>query len=218
MKVLIHACPARMWYVEDFLYPSLRDQGLPAEDIEIWNDADGKGNLISCMESFAARPEGDGGTWHIQDDVLVCRDFARRCRENDAGVVYGFCNERFTDDPRQRGRVHLPDAWHSFQCVRIPDAYARECADWFFTDAQHRFILSAWVKTGKMDDTFFQSFLEDRHACDTVLNLAPNLVDHVDWLIGGSVVNAWRGYIARAHFWEDEDLLEDLKRKLKERA
>ena len=129
MKFLIHTYPGRMWYVEEFLYPSLRDQGCPADDIEIWNDTEKKGNLQSCMESFAAR-EGDGGTWHLQDDVLLCRDFYKRCQELDDGVVYGFCCARFNDDPQQRGKVHQPDMWHSFQCVRIPDAYARECAEW----------------------------------------------------------------------------------------
>ena len=217
MKVLIHACPQRMWYVEEFLVPSLREQG--AENIEIWNDTEGRGNLQSCMESFAARPEGDGATWHIQDDVLLCRDFVQRCRALDeAGVVYGFCNEQFQDDPRQRGLVYLPDAWHSFQCVRIPDRYARECAEWFFTDAQHRFIFHEWVKTGKMDDSFFRAYLEDRHPYEMIHNAAPNLVEHVDRLIGGSILSEWRSFWARAHFWEDADLVEDLKTRIKARG
>ena len=37
MKILIHACPQRMWYVEEFLVPELRAQG--AENIEIWCDS-----------------------------------------------------------------------------------------------------------------------------------------------------------------------------------
>lgn len=215
MKVLIHAYPKRMWYVEEFLVPSLQEQG--ADSIEIWNDTEKKGNLISCMESFAAR-EGDGGTWHIQDDVIVCRDFVQRCREHDDGVVYGFCAEKFNDDVTQRGRVHQPDMWHSFQCVRIPDAYARECAEWFFTDARYRYIFSKWAESGKMDDSFFWSFMEDRHPGDLVLNLAPCLVDHIDWAIGGSAINDFRGYIVRAHYWEDEELVDNLIEKLNERA
>lgn len=218
MKVLIHACPARMWYVEDFLYPSLRDQGLPAEDIEIWNDTEGKGNLKSCMESFAARPEGDGDTWHLQDDVIVCRDFVKRAELVAPGVAYGFCCEKFTDDIGQRGRVHQPDMWHSFQCVRIPDAYARECAAWFFDDARHRFLYKDYVATGKMDDFFFWAFMEDRHPRDLVTNVAPNLVNHVDWMIGGSVLGSWRGYIASSDLWEDDELLEDLKNRIKARG
>ena len=98
MKFLIHACPQRMWYVEGYLVPSLLAQGADPESVEIWNDAKGLGNLRSCMASFAART-GDGGTWHIQDDVLLCRDFVKRCRELDEGVVYGFCSPHFRDEP-----------------------------------------------------------------------------------------------------------------------
>lgn len=214
MKYLIHACPKRMWYVEKFLYPQLREQGAPAEGIEIWNDAEGKGNQIAFFESCAARI-GDGGTWHIQDDVLLCRDFVKRCAELDDGVVVGFCHERFTDDPQQIGRVHLPDGWHSFQCVRIPDAYARECAAWYFDDARYRFIFHTWVKSGKMDDSFFRAFLEDRHPYEMIYNAAPNLVEHVDLLIGGSVLAEWRGYWARAHYWDDDELVADLQNRIK---
>ncbi len=213
MKVLIHAYPGRMWYVEEILAPALRAQGA---DVEIWNDTDRKGNLVSCMEAFASRT-GDGGTWHIQDDVLVCHDFVERAETYD-GVVYGFCSEHFTDDPLQTGVVYVPDAWHSFQCVRIPDAYARECAEWFFTDAQFRDEWKWMVDLRKFDDTFFTYFLNERHARETVTNAKPNLVDHVDILLGGSAVNAWRGFWVRAHYWEDEYLIEDLKTKLKERA
>jgi hypothetical protein len=215
VKVLIHACPKRMWYVDEFLIPSLKAQGI--DDIEVWNDTEGKGNLQSCMESFAART-GDGGTWHIQDDVLICKDFAKRCAELDKGVVYGFCCEYFNDDIRQRGTVHQPDSWHSFQCVRIPDQYARDCAEWVYTDAQYRYIFSEWVKTGKMDDSFFWSFMEDRHPYDLVYNVAPNLVEHVDLIIGGSVVNDRRGYWARSDWFEDDDLVDELIDQIKARG
>ncbi len=212
MNVLIHACPKRMPYVENFLVPSLRAQGI---EPEIWNDKTGDGNLVSCMNSFAART-GDGGTWHIQDDVIVCRDFAERCKALERGkVVYGFCNEQFTDDPLQSGEVHLPSAWHSFQCIYIPDAYARECADWFETEAKHDNSIAWMVATGKMDDSLFTIFMDRRHPYDTVINAKPCLVDHVDYLIGGSILSQWRGYLTRAYFWEDEDLVEELKEALK---
>lgn len=209
MKVLIHACPARMWYVDGFLVPELKRQG--ADNIEIWNDTEGKGNLAACMESFAAR-EGDGGTWHIQDDVVLCRDFVKRCRELDnEGVVYGFCCEAFTDDPAQTGHVNVEDAWHSFQCLRIPDAYARECAAWLHTKGRDNEYYSLWIASACMDDTVFRTFLIEEHSTENVLNLKPNLVDHVDWIIGGSVLHKWRGYIARAYYWEDENIITELK-------
>lgn len=213
MKVLIHAYPKRMWYVEGWLVPELRRQG--ADEIEVWNDAEGKGNLRACMESFAAR-SGDGGTWHIQDDVILCRDFVQRCREHDEGVVYGFCCEQFTDDPQQTGRVSVEDAWHSFQCVRIPDAYARDCAAWFFTGAgRDHAHYPLWISSGKMDDSVFRTWLVEAHGRETVENIKPCLVDHVDWMIGGSVLHPWRGYIARAYWWDDEELVRSLKASVK---
>lgn len=215
MKVLIHACPKRMWYVEDFLLPELERQG--ADHIEVWNDTRGLGNLRSCMASFAART-GDGGTWHIQDDVLLCRDFVQRCREHDEGVVYGFCNVQFTDDPQQTGRVSVEDAWHSFQCVRIPDSYARECAAWLEGPGRTTALYSLWKKTGKMDDDVFRTFLLNEHGRETVLNLRPNLVEHVDWIIGGSILSPWRGFVAQAHFWDDEALVDELKEAVRGRV
>lgn len=56
MRVCIHAYPKRMWYVEEFLVPMLKEQGA---EVEVWNDTAGRGNLLSCVESFAART-GDG--------------------------------------------------------------------------------------------------------------------------------------------------------------
>ena len=212
MKVLIHASPVRMWYVEGFLIPALEAQG--ADSIEVWNDTEKKGNLAACMASFAART-GDGGTWHIQDDVLLCRDFVARCRKHDEGVVYGFCCEAFTDDPLQTGRVSVEDAWHSFQCVRIPDAYARECAAWLEGEGRAHADYPLWISSGKMDDSVFRNFLIEKHGRETVENLKPCLVEHVDWAIGGSVLHPWRGYLARAAFWDDEDAVRALKEAVK---
>lgn len=213
MNVLIHACPKRMWYVDGFLLPELRRQG--ADDIAVWNDTERAGNLAACMDSFAART-GDGGTWHIQDDVILARDFVERCRAHDEGVVYGFCCEAFTDDPRQTGRVSVFDAWHSFQCVRIPDSYARDCAAWLFTGAGRKHAeFPHWIRSGKMDDSVFRAWLVEQHPREYVENLKPCLVEHVDWVIGGSVLHPWRGYLARAAFWEDEDLVLELKEAVK---
>lgn len=212
MRILIHACPARMWYVEEFLVPELERQG--AEDVAIWNDTGHMGNLRACMAAFASCA-GDGGTWHIQDDVLPCRDFVERCREHDKGVAYGFCNLDFTDDPQQTGHVSVEDAWHSFQCVRIPDAYARECAAWLDGDGRNHEHYPMWISSGNMDDAVFRAFLLDRHPRDMADNIAPNLVEHVDWIVGGSVLHPWRGIPARAYYWDEDDRVDELKERIK---
>lgn len=216
MKFLIHACLQRLWYVTDFLIPMLREQG--AEAIEVWNDTEHVGNLRSCMDSFLSRT-GGGGTWHLQDDVLPCRDFVKRCEENDDGLVYGFCCRNFNDRIDAYGDVYVPDAWNSFQCVRIPDEYARECASWVYSGIWEKestlIELPVLYKLGKGDDTFFHEYMICRHPHETALNLKPNLVDHIDWLIGGSALQQWRDYIARAEFFEDQDLIEELAQRIK---
>ena len=219
MKILIHACPQRMWYVTDYLIPMLEKQG--AEDISVWNDTAKAGNLKACMDSFASM-QGDDGTWHIQDDVLPCRDFVKRCRQHDEGLVYGFCCEQFTDNPKMTGTVYLPDAWHSFQCVRIPNAYARECASWVRSGRWERESANPELlilhQLCKGDDTFFCEFMAVYHGRITAENLRPNLVEHIDWLLGGSTLHAYRDSLPRSDYWDDEDLIRELKAAIKNKA
>ena len=218
LRVMIHACPGRMWYVDGFLVPSLRAQGI---EPRVWNDTDGRGCLGSCMAAFAAC-EGDGDTWHIQDDVLLCRDFTRSAGGIPEGeVVYGFACEYFTDDVGLTGRVYAPDAWHSFQCVRIPDAWARECAEWFgsrrWVSESDNLTLDALAAANEGDDTFFREYMLARHGESSVINLRPNLVEHVDLLLGGSVLHQWRDYRAASAYWPDPDLTGQLRAELKAR-
>jgi hypothetical protein len=221
VQLLIHASPERLWYVEGFLIPELLRQGLREDEVEVWLDGrhgERRGNLLSCMDSFAARKgEGAEGTWHIQDDVLPCRDFVQRCQAHDDGVVYGFCCEQFRDDPAQTGFVYPADMWHSFQGLRIPDELARECAAWFFEYASLEPMYYENTKTGKMDDSFFHEFMETKHAADRVYNMRPCLVEHVDRLIGGSLLNEWREYWARAT-WFDESRVDELREWLRKES
>ena len=216
MNIMIHACPQRMWFVEDFLIPMLKEQG--AENIDVWNDVHKHGNLKSCMDAFASM-EGDGGTWHIQDDVLPCHDFVKRCEEHDEGLVYGFCCRNFNDRLDAAGEVYVCDAWNSFQCVRIPNKYARECSEWVYSKKwqTESYLPELQILFGlnKGDDTFFHEFIQIRHGHETALNLKPNLVDHVDWLVGGSALQTWRDYIARAEFFEDQYLVDELSERIK---
>lgn len=208
MNVMIHACPARMWYVERFLAPSLRVQGI---EPLIFCDTERRGNLGAFLASIREL-HGDG-TWHIQDDVLICRDFAERAGANDAGFCSGFCSSRNGDDPGLTGTVYPPDFWHGFPCVRIPDDAARDFVKWIET-GKHSSWADIQIRRGQGDDFIFHEYLETVHGTETVRNIAPNLVEHVDWLIGGSTINEWREGIVRSDLWEDEALVEELKAKL----
>lgn len=205
MRVMIHASPKRMWYVEKFLAPSLEAQGL---EPVIWNDAEGYGNLASCIRSFRAGL----AEWHLQDDVLICRNFAELIKENDHGVVAGFCHGPSGDDKDCVGQVYAPDLWHGFPCMRIPVDYAREFCDWV-EQPEHDSPQWYAISCNRGDDYLFHSFLEEKHGREMVTNIS--LVEHVDWLLGGSLINTWRGYICRSDLWDDEELVDELKQKIK---
>ena len=91
MRYMIHCVPSRLWYVEDFLVPSMLEQGISSNEISIYCDYKRKGNLFSFMDSirYCGEHPVEGGTWHLQDDVLISRNFAKTTREFNSGVVCG---------------------------------------------------------------------------------------------------------------------------------
>lgn len=218
MHIMIHACPARQWYVDGYLVPSLLEQGITQDEITVYTDVDGVGNLASCIKSFAQCAKEDGETWHLQDDVIICRDFAARARAAPSGVVCGFCVDIYENDPFVQGRTMAKYMWQSsFPCIKIPNALAGEFVQYLTTEAPQRAELRKLTDTGKKDDTLFYIFMKEKHRRMEVTNLSPHLVDHIDWLIGGSTINKWRGYIVRSCLWDDEILITELKEKLASR-
>ena len=145
MRVMIHACPKRMWYVEGYLVPKLVEQGIPKKSIVVWNDEAGKGNLVSCMEAFqwcGEHPVKDG-TWHLQDDVIPAVDFAKKAESIKDDVACGFrpghrgrLERRCMRERNENGGyVSVKTQGWTFQCFRISDRIAGECAKWFFEEA-----------------------------------------------------------------------------------
>lgn len=216
MRIIIHACPKRMWFVDRLLVPELRAQGIAKREIDVRCDEERRGNLNSCMRIFASCRGIEGGTWHLQDDVWPSADFGKKVREYDEGVVCGYVNEEFGPDWRLWGDVQPAMSWNSFPCIRLPNELAADCADWFYGDARHRPELQTWVQTGKRDDSFFHLFFEEQKKVKNAYNLRPNIVEHVDWLVGGSVVNRWRGHESRAAYWPDDARIEALEKKIKD--
>lgn len=199
---MIHAYPKRMWYVEKFLVPSMLKQGIDKDNITIYNDSEKKGNLRACMTAFA-QCQGDGGTWHLQDDVCICKDFKHLTEVHDNGLVCGFSSEMY-DGPGKIGEVDINRMWFSFPCIRIPNDYARECADWVFKYLIGNMAYKKYWEDGVNDDWAFRAYIKDHHKGETALNLAPNIVDHIDYLIGGGS-RRQRLKPCRAQYWTDGD-------------
>ena len=132
---IIHACPQRMWYVDEFLVPSLKEQGIEDDRIKIRCDKQRVGNLVKCMEIFERMPDNDGGAWHLQDDVVICRNFKERTESHSVGIVAGFVGAGMDENIDYIGVTTIHHLWWSFPCIRIPNKIARKCGKWFFEEA-----------------------------------------------------------------------------------
>lgn len=216
-KYMIHACKQRMWYVNDYLVPSMLKQGIDKDNIFIYLDKNEDGNLASCMSSFLYVKNIDTeGIWHLQDDVIISSDFKQRTEELDNGLVCGFCCD-YDANKRITGVTNMINMWYSFPCIRIPNRLAIECADWYYNGLSHPTEVKFFMRNGKNDDLIFRAFLERHYPGMSVMLVKPNLVNHIDYLIGGSTINAGRrrGKIITAEYWDKPELIEDLKKQLK---
>ncbi len=218
MYYMIHTCLDREWYVTNYLVPSLLEQGIPNEEIKIWLDESFEGNLYACMNSFADCGKRSGSTWHLQDDVVISKDFYEITKKQDPSIIIcGFVGKDVGPNIEKDGIVPYYKMWWSFQCIQIPNKIAGDCARWFFEDYQYRNVhgIQAKIQSRKNDDWFFNRFLREHHPYDDVLNLKPNLVDHIDNLLGGSIVNKERTRNHTSPYF-DKQIVEDLEKKLKE--
>ena len=219
MRYMIHAVPNRLWYVNDFMIPALLEQRIPKDEIVVYCDYARKGNLFSFMDSirWCGEHPVEGGTWHIQDDALLAKKFAETSRQYNDGVVCGAVVKEWGPNYLKTGIQPVTELWFSFLCIRIPDELAGECAYWFYNDAKKR-TSSKYrnrILRGKHDDDFFQFFLFEKHPNMQIRNLKPCIADHIDYMLGGSIVNKERSRkVNRVAYWEDEDLIQKLEKDL----
>lgn len=205
LQYRIHTCKQRLWYVDGYLYPSMVNCGIRPDQIDIWLDQDEIGCLESCMRSFGVHDSTTGGVWYMQDDVVICNDFKERTEEIalNGKVACGFCS-KYCADKNKTGSQPVCDMWYSMQCIYLPNRIAMACAKWFFEFVVFNTQYRMWVHAKKYDDSLLWIFMQDWSREKEVINVAPNLVDHVDWLIGGSIVNKIRAdKVVRSLLWDD---------------
>ena len=213
-KYLIHAMPKRMWYVEQYLIPSMLAQGIDKKDIHVYNDIKANGNLKAWV-SAAEFCVGDGGTWHLQDDVCIGSRFKELIEKYDDGIVCGFKSEY--DGPQMPGEVPCQQMWFSFPCIRIPNYITRECAEWVREGIIGNPVYKSWWDRGVNDDMLFRRYVWEKYPAMYAINLDPNLVDHIDYLIGGTVNNSARQKQIRAIYFDDLPAVEKLEKWLEKR-
>ena len=214
MKYVIHSVQSRKWYVDRYLIPSMIKQGIDKEDITIMNDDKGIGNLEACIRRFEVLPDNNEGTWHLQDDIVICEDFKERSEEITAPIICGFSS---VYDAEPFGLVTPDRMWYSFPCIYIPNKIAKEFVRWFRGYVAYSPKYSTYVKHNKFDDFLFKEFLMEKHPDLTVKNKAPNLVNHIDFLLGGSICNRIRQESrVVSRYWQNDRIITDVAEWIKE--
>lgn len=211
---MIHAVPSRMWYVNNFLIPSIQQQG--EANIEIWNDENQDGNLKSFVKSMYKAAEEEGkGIWHLQDDVLLSKDFietAKRLPDDKIcnGITIEKGNSEFV------GIQPVKNRWLSFQAIYIPTNYAKGFIDWWLFKVVKEELYIKRRAENKYDDYFFWKYMGDKHPNDVIINICPNIAQHIDYIIGGTTTNYNYKKMRRSYHWEEEAEEKELERRIKE--
>lgn len=225
---IIHACNQRMWYVKDFLIPSMLEQGIPQGNIWVYQDKNGIGNLRAWIDSSnrivnMCRERRIKSVWHLQDDICISRTFAHDTNiydlfGDDETIVCGFTCAYDKMPEAGNFEVHENKMWYSFPCIKIPTYILDAFVNWANLNLWQSQYFRGWVNKNKGDDLIFREWLIDNFPCTKVQNLAPNLVNHIDDLIGGTICNKQRDTkkSTRSIFWEDDELIKELEERLNE--
>ena len=221
MKIMIHACKNRIFYVNDFLVPYLLEQGYDKGDILVYLDEE-KGCLKAHLDAFKNFvPDDKDYLWHLQDDVLPRSDFyfhAEHALKDfmRGGIVCGFGNKEFYKREKFGYAYNSNDMFYSFPCIRIPNYICHDFVRWFNERAVNRVDLQKYIVNNKFVDYLFKVYVDLKFIGEThdmgMFNYRPCLVDHVDEYCGGSTVNKDRKKPARALIFEDSESKLRLKR------
>lgn len=215
-KYMIHTCKQRKWYVNKYLIPDMLKQGITKDQIIVMTDNDEIGILYATMQSFdwiGRTQDWSEVIWHLQDDVIISDNFKRMTDNLYGDIICGFCSKY--DESKKYGLVEKQEMWYSFPCIGIKNFFAKDCADWFFEKEMFKPENREKLKAGKYADLFFRNYIMQYQKPIRVFNSNPNLVDHVDWLIGGSIVNAQRQETqVRSVYWKEQQKVRILQQKL----
>ena len=186
-------------------------------DTYVLIDLTNKGNLKSCIDNFeyALRISDEKEyVWFLQDDVILSSRFAEITQElekYDYPVICGFASCYDCDEDDDKEYTYPKKMWYSFPCMRIQNWVLKEFLEWYKNNQEK---LKKYIEENKYDDTIFKQFLEEEHSNMRIKLIIPNLVDHIDYLLGGSITNPGREIRVRSKYWNENSLVEELERKL----
>lgn len=223
MKFLIHTCPKRKWYVDEFLVPSMIAQGIDENDIFIFNDDVGYGNLMAMIKSltyYGQFFDDDEEVWHLQDDVLLSSFFYEKCKKYSGDeVIFGYCGNCEPEKAKYKRPKCKDQMWWSQPCMKLYAWMMSAISDYFYFELpkSRKYLLYHHLR--KCDDVIVQDWLDlnmKKKGFD-ILQVSPSMVEHVDYLIGGSIVNTSRINKAISMDFDEPHLVKDLEDAIKKR-
>ena len=213
-KYQIHVSQKRLWYVNDYLIPSMLEQGIKEDDILLCTDTKGVGSIEAYRQAFEQLPD-EGYTWHLQDDIIISPDFKEVTENEEAENTVLCVFNSYYDKTSRVGKVQPYDMWYSFPCIGIPNHMAKGCMEWIQRCMIGNMAYRKYWEEGNCVDWFFKQYVRDEVENVIVINRVPNIVDHIDYLLGGSTIRKIpRKQWARSQHWDYPELVEELERKI----
>lgn len=191
---MIHTNSDRMWYVNDYLIPSMLEQGIDKESIIVLQDS-----FMDSMRWIVKHQYYLDGIWHLKDNVVIGSKFKEITNEENDGIVCGFCNfETDKGNVNVMGLAPISYSWESTECIRIPNRYVYRCVDWFEGS------------NSKDDDFTWRRFMNTKFPSVNAYNYPINIVDNVGYLLGGELPKV-------AYRFSEPEIVSDLEKKLSSR-
>lgn len=211
MNYLIRTTNKRLWYVKKFLIPEMLKHGI--KENEIYTYKDNSGNLSSFINMcnwYYKSHRIDEFVWILQDDVMISDDFHEITFNYRKTEANGFCSG--VDNINNSGYVPFTNSWLSFQCKNFRVDKIELFLDWYKTKVRYDDRIKQLVSTNKHDDLIYQCFEKEVFKDNNFIwNLSPNLVEHVDDLVGGSLVNKSREFEIKSQNFKNKEKIKNLK-------
>ena len=223
LKFMIHLCPKRKWYVDEFLIPKLKERGVKEEEMLLYLDDKGEGFLKSFIKSMATCADFKNDTMiiHLQDDVYPRSDFYAKCvgNKDDYDIINGYCNP-VSKSKAKSGEVSVKDTWYSFPCIGISSKLSFRFINWWMVYGYHDPNYQMFIKEKKFGDAIFKDYIEkNEEGKIKCINLRPAICQNVDSWIGGSTINFMRPtfFGSDETLYFEEEIEKEYRRAVKER-
>ena len=224
VKYMIHLCPERKWYVDEFLIPKIKERGIDPKDMLLYFDERKEGYLKSLMNEMkeCSDIKEDTFIWHLQDDVYPRSDFYERSLSviNDYDIVCGYCNP-ISKFKSKSGDVAKEEMWWSFPCIGMTNLVSRAFVNWWDVNWNKKKEYEMYIREKKFGDQIFRDFvnsgvLSPEPKC---FNMRPVLAQSVDEIIGGSVINQSRHkfFGSSETLYFEEEIEKEFRKGVKER-